>query len=64
MNLHRHAMICSQRSHTLTELKDALRETTIEYYRELNERGLTGRLEDLLQRKEKLKTQIFKGIYL
>ena len=64
MNLHRHAMICSQQTQTLTELKDLLRTTRIEYQRELHTNGLTGKLEDLSRRKEQLKTQIFKGIYL
>ena len=64
MNLHRHAMICSQQTQTLTELKDLLRRTRIEYQRELHSNGLTGKLEDLSRRKEQLKTQIFKGIYL
>ena len=67
MNLHRHAMICSQPTQptqTLTELKDLLRDTRIRYQRELHTNGLTGKLEDLELRVEQLKTQIFRGIYL
>lgn len=61
MNSNKQSMIIV---HTRNELKELLRQATASYTKELHKNGLTGKLEDLSQRKESLKSQINRGIYL
>lgn len=46
------------------ELKDELRRVRRAYTKELNVNGLTGKLEEIEKRKDALKSQLSRGIYV